>query len=1333
MGPTRTVARQPAQPERKTVVRPPVRTAVPLSTAQLLQRRLGNEGAAAFVARSSLRVSSPQDPAEKEAVAKASSVMRMADSSVPVSNISSGVQRCGCASCACGSAANSDTGVRRKESASPAHHEAPHDVSKQIQSSMAGGSPLPSGVRAFMEPRFGSDFSGVRVHTNDHAARLSANLDAHAFTVGNHIFFGNGKYQPESHAGKELIAHELTHTIQQGASAPHSTPTPQRDTVQRDVIQRDEDKRSWWEKLTDWGESVGWDMVRAVAPTAEPILRGGPSGLLDWLGQKISGAVDTAFDTLLAPVRGIAGVGDALSTWFNPLIVALQTAAGQIARNDCSPIREAADKLEKTAEAILTPIIEKLQPVVAKVKAVLNELWEKIGLPIWNWIKDYAAEQWENIKWLGNVIVSFYSWIWEKTAWIRAIAAKAWTWVKNLLGIGEGAEGENGILQWVQGKVEAAWNLLKAKLAPFQKELTEIAVGIGAVLVAISPAGPILAVAGAIAAAAPALRWIAVHWGKGDILIQARAYIEKTLIPPLLNAVHSLSAALHRMAASIIGVLTSFAASLTRAAGSLAGSILKFVVTAVQWLATQVAAVATWAEAKLAAVADWITAATGKLQAFLQQVVTVLSKLGAVLIDIYGLPIMLAEKVWNLIPACIRDPIVDFLGPIILRQIELFSELGKDNEAWQKTKADVMNLIHLVFKDHNLIGAVKAAFNLVLRVFNIPEDLLPKIAAKAMAAWDVVSKKPLDFIKNTVKAIGLGFKLLKDNWKTHLQFGLEGWLFGELAEKKISRPSSWSDPKAVFYFVLEVLGLTVDHIYDLIKTRVTHPEKVDAFRKRVGQVVRVVEWVDKAIDVTKSPVENARGMIDQGKEFGKQVLTGIAEWVTGKVLEELAILGAAAAASGGLSEVLDAIRRVYKVLVSVKRYLAGILNMVSSALDHVIELATGKWEPVGAILEGILHKGMPIVIGFLAEQVGLGGIGDAIRGIIDKIRAKWTKPSFWLIDKIKGGIETLVNLVQGAVQKLKDWWTQEVHFEADGEPHTLKFQGADASARLVIASNPTPVRDFLGKLGSQADIAAALKLDDDITATQKAIVAAEKVNDQAKVTSLTATLTTQLNDLSVILRSLMKGNDEGSEKRPLEIDYPKRRASSYQKIYIGPRVGEGNRVNQDWLRALVGQDKVTAQQDLIKKKPNLITAINAWNGVVRVLSPTILQDVDGKTVGLSDNIRELQPGKLIEYTEKEGTGGGGKINDVFKPYGFVPSSSGGEGLDGDHVVERQIGGPDELYNLWPLDRSENRSSGSIVKSLKCTYKNQQIEVHEARVQRGKTIYLLIRSTREGGG
>ena len=133
-------------------------------------------------------------------------------------------------------------------------------------------------------------------------------------------------------------------------------------------------------------------------------------------------------------------------------------------------------------------------------------------------------------------------------------------------------------------------------------------------------------------------------------------------------------------------------------------------------------------------------------------------------------------------PACIRDPIVDFLGPIILRQIELFQELVKDNEAWQRTKAEVGKLIQLVFKNHDLMGAVKATFYLVLRVFNLPPDLLVTVAKKAASAWDVIVKKPLDFIKNTVRAVGHGFRLLWSNIKIHLEHGVQGWLFGELKE-----------------------------------------------------------------------------------------------------------------------------------------------------------------------------------------------------------------------------------------------------------------------------------------------------------------------------------------------------------------------------------------------------------------------------------------------------------------------------------------------------------------------------------------------------------------------
>jgi len=81
-----------------------------------------------------------------------------------------------------------------------------------------GGRPLDSGIRDFMEQRFSSDFSHVQLHTDQDAADSADKLNAHAYTVGSDIYFNHGKYDPGTHAGQKLLAHELTHVIQQTGS-----------------------------------------------------------------------------------------------------------------------------------------------------------------------------------------------------------------------------------------------------------------------------------------------------------------------------------------------------------------------------------------------------------------------------------------------------------------------------------------------------------------------------------------------------------------------------------------------------------------------------------------------------------------------------------------------------------------------------------------------------------------------------------------------------------------------------------------------------------------------------------------------------------------------------------------------------------------------------------------------------------------------------------------------------------------------------------------------------------------------------------------------------------
>jgi len=97
----------------------------------------------------------------------------------------------------------------------PAPTPAPPAVETAIQRARGGGQALDTTARAQLEPAFGADFGRVRVHTDGEADQLNRALHARAFTTGSDIFFRQGAYQPGSSGGRELLAHELTHVLQQ--------------------------------------------------------------------------------------------------------------------------------------------------------------------------------------------------------------------------------------------------------------------------------------------------------------------------------------------------------------------------------------------------------------------------------------------------------------------------------------------------------------------------------------------------------------------------------------------------------------------------------------------------------------------------------------------------------------------------------------------------------------------------------------------------------------------------------------------------------------------------------------------------------------------------------------------------------------------------------------------------------------------------------------------------------------------------------------------------------------------------------------------------------------
>ena len=189
--------------------------------------------------QTSLTVNKPGDEYEQEADRVAEQVMRPSQPATAIAlqtQTTTSLRR----ACACGGTCNKckedeEHGqIQRKSAASTQTDSA---AAPPIVGDVLGspGQPLDSATRAFMEPRFGYDFSGVRVHADDRAAASAQAVHARAYTVGRHIVFSNREPSPRSPAAWPLMAHELTHVVQQqGASgrlpvvmrAPETHPTP---------------------------------------------------------------------------------------------------------------------------------------------------------------------------------------------------------------------------------------------------------------------------------------------------------------------------------------------------------------------------------------------------------------------------------------------------------------------------------------------------------------------------------------------------------------------------------------------------------------------------------------------------------------------------------------------------------------------------------------------------------------------------------------------------------------------------------------------------------------------------------------------------------------------------------------------------------------------------------------------------------------------------------------------------------------------------------------------------------------------------------------------------
>jgi Domain of unknown function (DUF4157) len=225
-------------------------------------------------ARANLTIGEPGDQFEQGAERIADEVGRplesgaSADARIPVATLRSATSL--------GAAGGPDPAGR--ESAPPIVHDALRSP----------GRPLDDDTRAFMEPRFGYDFSGVHINTGTKAADSARAVNARAFTVGRDVVFDEGQHAPGTTAGQKLLAHELSHVVQQAAGL---GPVP--------LLQRD-----FWddEEEDEEGGALDW-----VSEQVE--------GAVDWVGETGGEAVDWATETASEVVDWAAQTGGEAVEW----------------------------------------------------------------------------------------------------------------------------------------------------------------------------------------------------------------------------------------------------------------------------------------------------------------------------------------------------------------------------------------------------------------------------------------------------------------------------------------------------------------------------------------------------------------------------------------------------------------------------------------------------------------------------------------------------------------------------------------------------------------------------------------------------------------------------------------------------------------------------------------------------------------------------------------------------------------------------------------------------------------------------------------------------------
>jgi hypothetical protein len=346
------------------------------------------------------------------------------------------------------------------------------------------------------------------------------------------------------------------------------------------------------------------------------------------------------------------------------------------------------------------------------------------------------------------------------------------------------------------------------------------------------------------------------------------------------------------------------------------------------------------------------------------------------------------------------DPREQVIGREVLQGIQTkFADLEKSVEEKQNQIIDSLaqkyvqaqkevDAVIAVLKDP--VGAIiQAAVDLidsVIETIRKIRDLLLGVLAKMSEAIDLILDDPIGFLGNLVEGVKQGLLNFVANIGTHLQKGLMTWLFGTLAKAGIQMPEKF-DLAGILKLVLQILGLTYAN-----------------FRKRAVAIVgeKIVKALETASEIVIAFVtKGVAGLWEYIKDKTSQLLQAVLDGIKSFLIEKVIMAGVTwlIGLLNPASAFLKACKAIYDVIMFFIQHGQEILDLVNAVLDSILAIAKGNVGVAAKAVEKALANAVPVAIGFLAGLLGLGGLSEKIKEIIEKIQEPINAVIDWLINK----------------------------------------------------------------------------------------------------------------------------------------------------------------------------------------------------------------------------------------------------------------------------------------------------------------------------------------------